>query len=179
MKKFGFTLVEVLVSISIVIILVAIMTPALVGAKLWVKITVSKSNLRQVFLAAKLYQQDWDEKVEYGPASQMGLPTFAGWYGNVMNLDEDLRRSPCRSPNSDRYGWSAYMWAPDDSEGWIELVKKREGGAILTVDMACNDLSGPIRSEWIQKRGIAVTVDGTILTKFKAGEWSNPNWWYE
>lgn len=95
-RRLGITLVEVLMVISIVVILAAILLPVARGVKVQAKVTSSQSQLRQIFVAATLYQQDWSTGVSIGNASQLGLPTFSGWVQNWLGLEEELRKSPCR-----------------------------------------------------------------------------------
>ena len=56
--KVGFTLIEILVVISILSLLMAILIPALHKARFRVRETVCASNLRQVNLALIMYAHD-------------------------------------------------------------------------------------------------------------------------
>jgi len=60
-KLFGaFTLMELLVVITIMIILASILTPALQKAREKARQTVCQSNLREIFLATEMYKTDWN-----------------------------------------------------------------------------------------------------------------------
>lgn len=70
----GFTLVELLVVISIIALLLSIMMPALRGARAAAQKIVCASNMRQMFLATKLYGDTNDDL----------LPNcYAGSYGDL------------------------------------------------------------------------------------------------
>jgi prepilin-type N-terminal cleavage/methylation domain-containing protein/prepilin-type processing-associated H-X9-DG protein len=67
MRKKAFTLVELLVVISIIAILVAILAPAIVGARRQAKRIFCLNNLRQLAMAANNYAQNNDD---YYPIAQ-------------------------------------------------------------------------------------------------------------
>lgn len=70
----GFTLVELLVVISIIALLLSIMMPALQGARAAALKVVCASNMKQMFLATKLYA---DDNGGYLPNC------YAGSYGEI------------------------------------------------------------------------------------------------
>ena len=59
-KNLGFTIVELLVVISIIALLVGILVPAVNKARDTAKMTQSKSNLHQVTIAMSNYSADWN-----------------------------------------------------------------------------------------------------------------------
>jgi prepilin-type N-terminal cleavage/methylation domain-containing protein/prepilin-type processing-associated H-X9-DG protein len=63
----GFTLVELLVVVSILALLAALLFPALASAQERSRRTVCLSNLRQIGLAVRAYAIDNDGKIPYGP----------------------------------------------------------------------------------------------------------------
>jgi len=62
-RKKAFTLIELLVVIAIIAILAAILFPVFAQAKLAAKKTVSISNLKQMGLASKMYDGDYDDTI--------------------------------------------------------------------------------------------------------------------
>ncbi len=86
----GFTLVELLVVIAVVVLLIGLLLPALAGAREAGRGAACLSNLRQMFLACRIYADEYDG---YGPAigQPWGKPpnwalvvqTYAGMAGET------------------------------------------------------------------------------------------------
>ena len=60
MRRHGFTLIETLVAVAIIVILVGILLPVLVGAKSKADLTACQFNLRQLQVATIQYCADFD-----------------------------------------------------------------------------------------------------------------------
>jgi prepilin-type N-terminal cleavage/methylation domain-containing protein/prepilin-type processing-associated H-X9-DG protein len=60
-SRYGFTLIELLVVIAIIAILAAILFPVFARAREKARQTSCLSNLKQIGLAEKMYEQDYDE----------------------------------------------------------------------------------------------------------------------
>lgn len=72
--KRGFSLVEVLVSLSIIAVLLALLQPVFRSAKRSAIYTEMVSLLRQQHLAISLYRADWGSQEIYGTPIELGLP---------------------------------------------------------------------------------------------------------
>lgn len=109
----AFTLLELLVVISIIAMLVALLLPTLRMARSVTHLTVCQSNLRQIYLASFMYSEDSDG---YLPDKD----TLGGYY---------FRRAPGTKPADDpsalpeRYGLAATFgdggYIPGDSKMWV------------------------------------------------------------
>jgi prepilin-type N-terminal cleavage/methylation domain-containing protein len=86
-RRSGFSLIELLVVISILSLLIAILLPALTQARHQMRRTACASNLRQVGVAIHLYAHDHEDTIPFGPE---GRPvTGSNFYtvtGNVTSL---------------------------------------------------------------------------------------------
>ena len=78
-RKKGFTIIELLVVISVILILAAILTPAVHKAKSKAKRVQCLGNIRQMGQQALMYAQDWDDKLPRAAAklSWYQLPGIA------------------------------------------------------------------------------------------------------
>jgi prepilin-type N-terminal cleavage/methylation domain-containing protein len=79
MRRLGFTLAEVLVSIAIISILAALVFSVASKARNSAKATTCVSNLRQIWAAMQLYRQDYGEY----PPSRLSWKGFRPYYGYV------------------------------------------------------------------------------------------------
>lgn len=66
-KNHAFTLIELLVVIAIIVILAALLLPALASAREKGRRTVCLSNARQIGLGIQMYAQDHEGRIPYGP----------------------------------------------------------------------------------------------------------------
>jgi len=105
MRRLGFTLVEVIVVISIIAVLVAILAPALRKSRLQAKAAVCTSNVRQLNLALYAYAAD-NQRFPYGFDNISGTAPADGYAGGHQY---------------DRMGW----WWFNYLEGFYEKTMKR------------------------------------------------------
>lgn len=83
MKRKGFTLVELLVVISIIAVLLSILMPSLRKAKEQAKKVVCMSNLKQMGLGHLLYAEDWNGWQIYVGGDDTVIPN-TNWYGQLF-----------------------------------------------------------------------------------------------
>lgn len=99
----GFTIIELLVSIAVMALLVAILLPSLSVVRETAHRVVCQSNLRQVGLGLAIYADDYDEALPpsvfrplRGPASAAQMDT--------LRLSDDEARQRYEPGNTARYG---------------------------------------------------------------------------
>ena len=88
-KRAGFTLVELLVVISIIALLVSILMPALGKARAQAKAVVCNSNLSQLGLGMQLYLQDNDDVYVPWYHQNPAVPTDKGYWFSFLVITEN------------------------------------------------------------------------------------------
>jgi prepilin-type N-terminal cleavage/methylation domain-containing protein/prepilin-type processing-associated H-X9-DG protein len=91
-RRNGFSLVELLVVISILALLMAIMLPSLSQARHQAKLSICGSNLRQIGVAIQLYAGDYDDTIPFGPAGRpvtgSNFYTVIGSVTSLLSLED-------------------------------------------------------------------------------------------
>ncbi|MHC4415285.1 MAG: type II secretion system protein [Planctomycetota bacterium] len=82
--RHGFTIIELLVVISIIALLVGVLLPAVGKARDNARVSVSRSNLRELGVAFHNYAADWQDR-QYTPARDT-----VGAYGSVQNYNNEV-----------------------------------------------------------------------------------------
>ncbi len=72
-QRNGFTIIELLVVISIIALLISVLLPAIGNARDTARINVSKNNLRQVGVALFTYAADWSDRQHTYVRDSLGL----------------------------------------------------------------------------------------------------------
>jgi len=123
----GFTLIELLVVISIVALLIALLLPALDGARFAARLAVCSGNLRQIGLGATTYTYDYDQF----------YPTLGGTF-NDPTTPAVGRSSMFNTASTDfgipeaadsRGAWGDYFNAPGQVMDWRQPVMQCPQGA--------------------------------------------------
>src|SRR3989304_7612024 len=85
-RRYGFTLVELLVTAGVVMLLVGILLPGLGRAREQARSTLCQSNVRQLAMANGLYAQE--SGGVYVPGASGFLHNLHRWHGERSSLGE-------------------------------------------------------------------------------------------
>lgn len=180
----GFTIIEILTVIAILAVIAALLFPVFARAKLASKVSVSISQLRQAYLATAMYRADNDGDGVYGESDAMGLPPmpfntgFVGAYG----ISEQVLTSPCGChPDIIQNGPCSDPWDIEVVWGrtyfWADLAPIYRESMPIYWDPNCNDRSIRLLNPYAVKRGNAVLLGGTAITRIGTGELFHPSFY--
>ena len=97
MKKDNFTLLELLIVVSIIAVLTALLLPGLQKVRVMAKGTVCTSNLKQISLGMGMYSDAYREYVVPGKLKITGA-SAAEWYYLLLGSSGQLSSIPAISP---------------------------------------------------------------------------------
>ncbi len=112
----GFTLVELLVTTSIIAVLASLLSPVLVQAREQVRSTVCASNLQQLGMAASMYLQDYDNSYAIPGVSPNAMlpdihaPYLNGWVVWVCPSDPHATVWDGRTGSATYFTRTSYLW---------------------------------------------------------------------
>jgi prepilin-type N-terminal cleavage/methylation domain-containing protein len=178
----GFSLIEVLVVISIALILAGLIFPVFASAKERANVVVCSAQLHQLQVATLLYRSSNEGDGLYGRSTAMGLPPPSARLHEALSIDLSLLRCSA-PPNVSSPKQAVYMVLFSDdaphTEGmtWGDYAQRNLDQSVIFGDVNHGDRSVPLKSPFFAHRGIGVRLSGEIFSVSKRGTWGDLSWW--
>ena len=105
MRRRAYTLIELIVAVSIVAVLVAVLLPVFGQAKLAAQASVCMSNFKQVTFSSTLYMSDYDDRFvlsRYRTSSSATSADDRTWVQLVLPYNREFRLFRCPSDYTQR-----------------------------------------------------------------------------
>lgn len=186
------TLVELLISITIIGVIAAVVFPVASKTIAASKRSQCASNLRQIGIGIALYRSDYDGDGKFGYWANMGLPPNPYGLIKLKYLTEevfDCGGIPYPNGAPPEYLAMSYTsedweWARDRGmkfELWVPYVRVWKEESILVADF-----HHPLGENWDNAnsmihphRAIGLYLNGSVMTKVKAGDPARRAWWHD
>lgn len=182
-RRNAFTIVEVLVVVSILAVIAGLLLPVFASAKKAAQETRCMGNLHQLQLALLQYRSSNNGDGKFGPGDQMGLPPRTADDFALLGLPIEVYH--CNAPpNLMGPRQAIYYWLFDDRAAgtvldgdWADYVRKNEENSVIIADVNHGDRSLPIMSPYTPHRAIAVRLSGQVFRFTKVGDWGDYAFW--
>lgn len=185
--KRAFTLIEVLVVISIILVLAALLLPTFRSAKDSANESSCLSNLHQLGMAVSLYRSENNGDGVTGDMFEMGLPPSGPGYGLLWDhMPVAKKLGICRGPGRpknmapDGFAYRYIPAPPGQKTGtttWKQYVQDKGEAAIVFMDENHNASSVSMLAPGVTKHIVGVRLSGEVVRKTKKGDPWNFDWW--
>lgn len=173
-RRHGFTVVELLVCVGIILVVSAIVVPVTAGVRQNARVTSAVMRLKQLHAAFKLYQADHGGDGSYGDCYDMNLPDIRGLTTYRLGQSKELWVSPCDKRN---YGWS-YLYWPNTDPYYAGYYRTYQEEGMLLSDFTCDAKQGAHFGDYWSTRALGVRLSGQLINYNKPGDPYAVAWWH-
>lgn len=185
-RRLAITLVEVLISLSIVLILAALTLPVVVSAKAKAGETNCVTQLRQIYIATALYQADWGSEL-LGRTYEMGLPPTP----SALSIPSGFRSCSGRNPTSCLPGGLQRWYPPPPApilamtveeveelqQEWLGHLRRYGERTVFYSDQG-HQFACPVTGLAVQ-RALGIDLGGGLRWRRWRGNPNEQEWWHE
>lgn len=172
--KQGYTLVEVLVCISIIATLAAVLGLAVPGALRSARGARAIGHMRQIAVAVKLYQEEWGR---IPTINNVEKPNVTSW-GKRFGLPEETFIG-CGSHTNNPFTYSIVYFYISDKWPYEEWLVTYGDSLPVAFDVNCSDPAVHVGNPYEPKLALAVNLGGTALRRRRAGDPWQASFWLE
>lgn len=176
-------MVELLTVIAIISISAALSFPAFLAAKRRGQVEASVGILRQLHLAAKLYQENNGGEGSFGSTPDMNLPYGLLFDSNANQLSPSgslKLGSPCgRNPS-----WTLndiiyfnYIYYFNDLDAVKQNIGRFQDNLVMFYDPNCDTPGVPFYNETFRHSMIGILYSGQVVRPNKVGNVRNAEFW--
>ena len=169
-KAIGFTILQLVVAMTILAILAAILYPVVLRSVKRAKQTSCEEKLRQISLAIEMYRSD------NGGAGKLGSISFMGLPPHLVNLGLPRESYKCLGDTT-RAAGAAFTYMADDTRQWIAFVEKMGTGGILVLDDNHQENTETDQSPPITHFVFGYTIGGEFIKRRHLGLPSTYDFW--
>ena len=178
LKKSGYTLLELVVSILILLILAAMLFPVAARAVERSKIQESLGRLRQLHVAFTIYRDEWGTGGFDSP-QEIGMPMRGYIYTTYFGLGKTFFESPCGYKDGIEANLKrlSYQYSWDGSQMHNDYYREYQENSLIFNDPHCNNDQTVWTNSYKTKRGLGVLMGGQLVNHLKRGFPGNLKWW--
>jgi prepilin-type N-terminal cleavage/methylation domain-containing protein len=180
MIRHGFTLIEFMTAVAIILVVMAISIPVFTSARRSAQVTSSVQMLRQLHLSAKLYQSDYQGDGVYGDLPEMGLPS--AYHLELLSPTQSIYLD---SPCGQNLDWIFeplafdYIYRPGEGgQRFAETSRLFRENLLLFYDVNCDDPAISLRNPDVQHFGIGILLSGQAVRKRAVGRMYFDDFWW-
>jgi prepilin-type N-terminal cleavage/methylation domain-containing protein/prepilin-type processing-associated H-X9-DG protein len=159
----GFSLIELMIVLSIITILAGLILPTVVAARERARQTTCLSNERQLGVGILLYGQDYDESLPPGTVKNDGK----GWAGQVFPYlrNANILICPDDDQKGDDYdeGLETISYAQNCNTSGATLAKLNAPASTVLLFEVNDAGTDPTRPEWLSPTGRGLPTDNCPL----------------
>ncbi len=172
--KRGFTLIEILIVLTIVVILAALIQPAFSETKKQAQVQASVLRLKQLYQTVEVYRTDYD-LANYTIES---YPPFGTIYSTYLGLGKDFFKSPCgyKQGIEDNQKKLSYQYVPYPGSVTEDHFRTYQQNSLIFRDPHCNT---PLQwnSAYMTKKKLGILANGRTVNEMAIGITTRLEWW--
>ncbi len=180
MLRRAYTIVELLVVTSIILLLLSLLVPVIASARRQARITSSVGNLRQLHSSCLLYVEDFGAT----PGLIVDLPPDGLSVKNALHLPTQLFHTGGTGLDPENRSSDVYRWyfstlrTPNQLEAWRDFVLRSNSDPVIISDDTQSEVNeGDAEGLYEPRLSIGVRYNGSIERRRRTGMLGSYDFW--